>query len=498
MFPLGSVPNAIASFPKSNIYDGISDHVRVLKPISVRRHTKNMFMEDTGERPFKCMTCGRTYARRCAKYFGPSPLYPDAIAHSDVLNRHIRNHHLASQDADGKIIPRIHSLNDKLTERNNLPPSTEYDDAHIEAGNSPSDRPSWSPRTTLPERLTPQDLVINDLAGDDCNDRPVDDMLESHIPCIVGLPDSLENARALEVTNDHHPLQLTTMSKSPVSTSFQALVDPSLGLTHPSITTETFDAMALDFDLGSAWLDDLILTPSTSGGRRLDHLHKESISNEQFEQVRRLWPSRRRNSAPSSSPVYWNDILLHSEDNIFSSASLDSMSMLDPSPQVKSPWGFTEACRNRLAEIMIKYASHGANQTTGSDVIYSPCDEPRNGEPPPTDILDLCLDLYFGQFHIHLPFVHPGTFKACNTPTILLFPICVVGMMILDRTAAYKIIADCLPVGYVSCVIESNSPFAYPVELNRELFTIAEPSLHPMPFDIVLALIYSLSWVAPV
>lgn len=455
-----------------------------------------MFMEDTGERPFKCMTCGRTYARRCAKYFGPSPLYPDAIAHSDVLNRHIRNHHLASQDADGEIIPHIQSLNDELTEKNNFPPSTEYDDAHIETGDSPSDRPSWSPRTTLPERLTPQDLVINDLAGDDCNNRPVDDMFEAQIPCIVGLPDSLENVRALEVTNDHQPLQLTTMSNPAVSTSFQALVDPSLGLTHPFITTETFDAMALDVDFGSAWLDDLILTPSTPGGRRLNHQQKESISNEQFEQVRRLWPSRRRNSALSPSPVHWNDILLHSEDNIFSSASLKSTSMLNPSPQIKSPWGFTEACRHRLAESMIKYASHGENQTSGSDVISPPCDEPWNGGPPPTDILDLCLDLYFGQFHIHLPFVHPGTFKACNTPTILLFPICVVGMMILDRTAAYKVIADCLPVGYVSCVIKFNLPFAYPAELNRGLFTIAEPSLHPVPFDIVRALIYSLSWVA--
>jgi hypothetical protein len=147
---------------------------------------------------------------------------------------------------------------------------------------------------------------------------------------------------------------------------------------------------------------------------------------------------------------------------------------------------------------MIGYASHSANQTSDSNVIPSPCDGPWNGEPPPTDILDLCLDLYFGQFHIHLPFVHPGTFKACHTPSILLFPICVVGMMILDRTAAYKIIADYLPVGYVSCVVVASLPFAYPVELYRELFATAEPSLHPMRFDIVQVLIYSLSWVAPV
>lgn len=374
-------------------------------------------------------------------------LYPDAIVHSDVLNRHVRNHHLASpQDGETAVVPQSEPVMDELLEMTNPPLDASSGEVNTGSGNLPSSTPSSSQRNTPPECPTPQDLSVHDPVNDNWNGMHLDDNMRGlQIPCTEGLPRFLEDIRAVGVTDDQHPPQLAaTQSSGRGFTPFDPHMGPSLGMTQPSITCGTFDIIP-HLDFGSVLLDDLLLTPPLSRDHRLHHHQKDNISNEQFEQVRRLWPTRRRKVTLSPSPVCWDDILLHPEDNIFSSTELKSIASLESSPATGSPWGLIEACRHRLAQSMISYAPHSANQTNGLDGHG-----PWNGEPPPTDILDLCLDLYFSQFHIHLPFVHPGTFKACETPSILLFPMCLVGMMILNRKTAHKLIANYLPVSSYS------------------------------------------------
>lgn len=327
-------------------------------------------------------------------------------------------------------------------------PSLDADseEAGSASGNRPSDRPSPSLRNTPLECPTPQeDTVVHDSVNDNWNGRHIEDDIHGlQLPSTEELPEFFGDVRTVGVTDDHHRPQLPAIPSSQRGfTPFDSHADPSLGTTLPSINRATFDIISPGLDFSSVLLDDLLLTPPASKDHRLHHQQKENISNEQFEQVRRLWPTRRRIVTLSPSPVCWDDILLHPEDNIFSSTEVRSKAILEPSPATGSPWGLTEGCRHRLAQSIINYASHSVNQTNGLDY-----DEPWNGEPPPTDILDLCLDLYFSQFHVHLPFVHPGTFKACHTPSILLFPMCLVGMMILSRSAARKLIAKYLPVSF--------------------------------------------------
>lgn len=333
---------------------------------------------------------------------------------------------------------------DELLEEIRPPLDADYsEEADTGSGNLPSDRPSSSPRNTPPGCATPQDIVIQDSLNDNWNERHIDDdILGLQPPCTEGLPEFLGDIRTAGVTDDQRRPQLAPIpSPRRDFFPFDPHMDPSLGIAQPPITRDTFDTIPPGMDFGSVLWDDLLLTPPASGYRGLHHHQKDNISNEQFEQVRRLWPTRRRRVTPSPSPMCWDDILLHPEDNIFSSTELKSMARLEPLPATGSPWGLTEACRHRLAESITTYAPHSQNQTIDLDR-----DGPWDGEPPPTDILDLCLDLYFSQFHVHLPFVHPGTFKACDTPSILLFPMCLVGMMILNRSAARKLIAKYLPV----------------------------------------------------
>lgn len=111
------------------------------------------------------------------------------------------------------------------------------------------------------------------------------------------------------------------------------------------------------------------------------------------------------------SCINWDEVVLHPEDNIFSSTSLRNLTSTSLAENDQSAWGFNMQCRNRLLHQMNIYVSGPTSSLPGeeSDLpsVLGPCD----GELPPADILDLSLDLYFSHVHLHLPFVHPSTFN---------------------------------------------------------------------------------------
>lgn len=368
---------------------------------------------------------------------------------SDVLNRHIRHHHGKDGDND----PQKGTRADALLERTSpsLNGSLERPEGVDGAGGRlPSDEPSSSPQNTPPECPTPEDLFVQDIANNDWNVVDYGDHMSGPSnQCPQELPEPLEDSHALEVQMaDDQSLSQPPATFSPrgALNPLDAHLDWSLGLTQIFTCSGTPNIIPPTMDFSTILLDGFPLSPPTPRGQNASNPPKDGISNEQLEQVRRLWPTRRRAVTFSPSPVCWDDILLHPEANIFSSISLKGLANLEPIAVRESSWGFTEFHRNRLVQLMARYAPVPANDIEGA----SPASLSLwNGEPPPTDILDLCLDLYFGQFHVNLPFVHPGTFDASITPEILLFPMCLVGMMILNRSVARQLIADFLPVSYL-------------------------------------------------
>ncbi|KAJ5936858.1 hypothetical protein N7466_003308 [Penicillium verhagenii] len=314
----------------------------------------------------------------------------------------------------------------------------------------PSDELSSSPQNTPPECPTPEHLIVQDIANNDWN--VVDyggHMSGPSNQCPQELPETVEHSRALEMQmadDQILPQSPAIFSPRGALNPFDAHLDWSLGPTQIFAASGTPNTIPPTMDFSTVLLDGFPLSPPTPRGQHASNSPKDGISNEQFEQVRRSWPTRRRAVTFSPSPVSWDDILLHPEANIFSSISLKALADLEPIAVRESSWGFTEFRRNSLVQLMARYALVTANDIEGA----SPASlSPWNGEPPPTDILDLCLDLYFGQFHVNLPFIHPGTFDASLTPEILLFPMCLVGMMILNRSVARQLIADFLPVSYI-------------------------------------------------
>lgn len=221
-------------------------------------------------------------------------------------------------------------------------------------------------------------------------------------------------------------------SARPPSNGFDSVIDASLDF--DSLVGPPFDFPNTTETCDSAILEDLFLEILSSGNPTRPSGRKRSISYEQLEQVRRLWPTRRRSQAPNDPGIIWDDIILHDKDNLFSSQSLHVPSdPSDPTP-LNSTWGLTKECRNRLLNDCVNnYVSSPLNPSLINGFRQSV-------DLPEGDILDLCLDLYFYNLHPLLPFIHAPTFDASKTPTILLFPMCLLGFMMFNRPAAQVVL----------------------------------------------------------
>ncbi|OJJ05949.1 hypothetical protein ASPVEDRAFT_154056 [Aspergillus versicolor CBS 583.65] len=400
----------------------------------LRRHQR----AHTGERPFKCKHCGRKYAR------------------SDVLNRHVRHHHADSTDRNEASQSPVESQDVRQankTSRLNF----NYDDADSGSRSPSNDSPTAHDTSTAeePNSATLPIQHLNNREWDDVRSEVLQDMNSSYSGNLDGMIHAGHDLPGIDI--GHIPESTSLSNPHLEFNPNETVLDmPLLAPTAPAAPAnynmgDLFHTN-VDMEFGSL-LDGLQLTPPRSGDQEPRDPPKTNISNEQFEQVRRLWPTRRRAATLSPTPVCWDDVLLHPEDNVFSPTSLTALATLDSSSQPESSWGFTGACRARLAESLYRnYLPHTEHPM--QSVPPSPSDGLREDGLPPTYIIDLCLDLYFHRFMVHLPFVHPATFNASTTPSLLLFPMCVVGMMVLNRGMAHKVIAQHLPGAVQNCRAE--------------------------------------------
>jgi hypothetical protein len=65
---------------------------------------------------------------------------------------------------------------------------------------------------------------------------------------------------------------------------------------------------------------------------------------------------------------------------------------------------------------------------------------------PPTEILDIALEMYLNYFHPTLPIIHVPTFAAKQAPRPLLLSMCLIGLSILGTAGAVKFVTQSFPV----------------------------------------------------
>lgn len=188
----------------------------------------------------------------------------------------------------------------------------------------------------------------------------------------------------------------------------------------------------------------------------------DDIPDKRFEKLKRCWPNR-RDDAIRLMRTLWQDVVSHTEKNLFSQP-LHPPRVPDDHRRSGSRWGLDEECRNRLQRDCgypfstedLSPARRNSNNridhgpSTGGPVPESPYSSHSTASTainfPSAEILDMSLDLYFRRFHSLIPFIHVPTFDAKSTPSSMLFSMCLIGLTMLNTDGATKFVRVCFLV----------------------------------------------------
>lgn len=209
---------------------------------------------------------------------------------------------------------------------------------------------------------------------------------------------------------------------------------------------------SLDFTNGHLPLigDNVVLTPDCQQNRHSVDSAKsggDNIPNERFTKVQRCWLAPPNHTGRIMNNL-WRDVVYTDVDNLFSINSPESQNTT--SLLQGSRYGVDEDCKRKLQAVVgqtmfsfpqIPPLHNGAASpgTAGSTSNFIP-------HFPPAEILDMALDLYFRTFHPLVPFVHLPTFSAKTTRPLLLYVMCLIGMMLLGTKGTASFVSKDFPV----------------------------------------------------
>ena len=161
---------------------------------------------------------------------------------------------------------------------------------------------------------------------------------------------------------------------------------------------------------------------------RSDSGSVSSIPDSRFARVEEVW--RDKFAKASHFQSIWTDVAKSSHANIFcSDRAVSGASTND----VDSRWGLNNAIRGRLrAEFETPAGTPAASRASSAQRL------PVRSAFPPTEVLDISLDIYFRRIHPIVPFIHVPTFKAASTSPSLLFTMCILGISTMSQSAGGK------------------------------------------------------------
>ncbi|KAI1009615.1 hypothetical protein LB504_003033 [Fusarium proliferatum] len=440
----------------------------------------------TGEKPYRCDTCGRGYAR------------------SDVLLRHVRYFHPTSDTSQRERRRSDVSANEKSRQRRqsvladsinvcSIPPPEPEEgsegDTDQQENNHMSD--NGQPQQQEDSSIT-VDHSMAQFSTSDLDALATVSMLQAlheqpNESTKLGLEDSLDDRRPANhspaigqhdnelspMSFSHHMVETTLETATPtLFTANAEFLSPGVSLStranvfHSHTATSAAPWGNNEAALASMSNTDLLhyagalefLQPNlshldfldfslgeTSPGIRGSQASSNSVDPvssiplERFARVAALWPRNRTHSASQIASKVWADVVNYRGDGIFTDVSISQSS---PSSTIgtenESRWGMDEEKRQDLIR---EFSS------PGSSVDFLPA-----------RLLNLGLTIAFRQPHSLVPFIHQPTFSAKSASNSVVFSLCLLGLAILDSSYVKPFTAHYLPAATEKCCSQLATP----------------------------------------
>lgn len=201
--------------------------------------------------------------------------------------------------------------------------------------------------------------------------------------------------------------------------------------------------------------ENMAVHPDQQHRPSVDSSKSGNIPYERFARVQSCWIAP-FNPVGRLINSLWRDVANSEVDNLF---AVPSSPFNGQSEMLQgSRYGLDEGCRQRLQAIYSQSPLANPQMLSpGNDASSSRTSASVNGLPtfPPTEILDMALDLYFRHFHPLVPFVHLPTFSARETRPSLLYAMCLIGMVMLGTKGTLNFVSKNFTVSRITVCISS-------------------------------------------
>lgn len=293
----------------------------------------------------------------------------------------------------------------------------------------PASYTSWqSPNSMHPDNYH--------LAGHHDNNLgpPIDPSMESLTFAPVGNADSFD-PWAFDLIQTHQSVLRQTPSNTLRSWLFppEGNVETPSGSHHPDL-----DGMIQD---GST-----IATSHDQGSPSEAMSIASKIPQERFARVAKCWPPQISRTT-RMMPILWQDLASPGCPNIFSDEIAHPVGQCIKKEERKnSRWCLDDLGRRSLEDVLAqappvdKSRSDHRGSYIGANGVSS-----SNLQFPPTEILDIALEMYQNYFHPTLPVIHVPTFSAKEASRPLLLSMCLIGLSILGTAGAVRFVTQSFP-----------------------------------------------------